>query len=131
MRVIIAGSRGITDYEILKQCVKDAALRIDTILSGQCKNSPDILGERYAEEHGIPLKYYPAEWKPGRKDGGIKRNIVMAGNADALIALWDGKSPGTKHMIDIARARKLIVFVFMVDENGQTKEISSPAITTT
>jgi hypothetical protein len=29
----------------------------------------------------------------------------------ALIAVWDGKSPGTKHMIETAKARGLPVFV--------------------
>ncbi len=35
----------------------------------------------------------------------------MASNADALIALWDGTSKGTKGMIDLAKKRGLKVFV--------------------
>ena len=37
------------------------------------------------------------------------RNAVMADNADALIAYWDGISRGTKNMIDEARKRGLAV----------------------
>ena len=33
----------------------------------------------------------------------------MANYADALIAFWDGKSRGTKHMIDLAKRAKLKV----------------------
>jgi hypothetical protein len=35
----------------------------------------------------------------------------MADYADALIAIWDGKSKGTKHMIDIAKKKGLKVFI--------------------
>lgn len=45
----------------------------------------------------------PADWDKHGKSAGYKRNEEMARNADALIAFWDGKSKGTKHMIDIAR----------------------------
>ena len=31
----------------------------------------------------------------------------MAEFADALIAIWDGKSRGTKHMMDIAKNKEL------------------------
>lgn len=40
---------------------------------------------------------------------GIMRNAVMADNADALIAYWDGISRGTKNMIDEARKKGLAV----------------------
>ncbi len=33
----------------------------------------------------------------------------MANYADALIAFWDGKSKGTKHMIKVARKENLTI----------------------
>ena len=38
----------------------------------------------------------------------------MAEYADALVALWDGRSRGTKNMIDEAMKRELKVFVLKV-----------------
>ena len=35
----------------------------------------------------------------------------MAEYADALVAFWDGNSPGTKHMIKVAKEKKLDVRV--------------------
>jgi hypothetical protein len=35
----------------------------------------------------------------------------MADYADALIAIWDGKSRGTKHMVETARYRGMKVFI--------------------
>lgn len=39
------------------------------------------------------------------------RNCVMVGAAEAVIAVWDGESPGTKHSIDYATAQGKHVFV--------------------
>ena len=39
----------------------------------------------------------------------------MAENAEALIAVWDGMSRGTKNMIDTAKSLGLRVFVHMIE----------------
>ena len=52
-----------------------------------------------------------AEWKKWGRRAGYRRNVQMAQHADALIAIWDGKSPGTRHMIETANAHGLAVFV--------------------
>jgi len=75
----------------------------------------DRLGEQWASKHGIPVKQFPAQWRKHGHSAGYKRNETMADNADALIALWDGKSRGTKHMIDIARRKGLPVYVLVND----------------
>ena len=38
----------------------------------------------------------------------------MAEYADALIAVWDGESRGTKNMIDEATSRNLKLFVYKI-----------------
>lgn len=78
------------------------------IVSGGCAGA-DLLGERYAKENGYSIDRYPAEWQKYSRKAGIMRNAVMADNADALIAYWDGISRGTKNMIDEARKRGLAV----------------------
>ena len=110
MKVIIAGSRFITNYDLVKQVIKDSGFDITEIVCGAA-NGVDSLGERYAKEHKIKLSYFYADWKNLGKSAGIKRNEVMALYADALVAVWDGKSPGTKHMISYAKKKKLKVYV--------------------
>lgn len=78
------------------------------IVSGGCAGA-DLLGEQYARENGYSIDRYPAEWEKYGRKAGIMRNAVMADNADALIAYWDGISRGTKNMIDEARKRGLAV----------------------
>jgi hypothetical protein len=84
------------------------------IVSGHAKGV-DRLGERYAEEMGYGLRMFVPNWdKLGRK-AGIIRNEEMGKYGDALVAFWDGKSRGTKHMIDYARRKSLIVEVHTID----------------
>lgn len=101
MRVIIAGSRDIHRYDILLEMVEECGWNITTVVSGGAKGV-DALGERYAEEHDIKLVVYPADWEKHGRAAGPIRNKKMAENADALIAIWDGKSRGTSNMIETA-----------------------------
>lgn len=109
MKTIIAGSRGFTDYELLKAACEQHT--ITTVISGTARGA-DQLGERYAIEKGIHLTRMPANWNLYGKSAGYRRNMEMADIADQLIAFWDGKSPGTKHMIDIATTKGLKVFTY-------------------
>lgn len=74
------------------------------------------MGERYAKENGIDLAIFPAEWDKYGKRAGYLRNEQMADHADSLIAFWDGKSKGTKHMIDIAKRKKLFLNIILVKD---------------
>lgn len=114
-RVIIAGGRDFNDYALLKaKCdtilAEKAATRRIVIVSGAARGA-DSLGERYAREHGYALDSHPADWNTHGKAAGPIRNAQMANSADALIAFWDGKSHGTKSMINIAKKKGLFVRV--------------------
>ena len=111
MKVIIAGSRGIFDYQRILDAVTESEFHITEVVSGKAMGV-DQLGERYAKENGITLKLFPANWKEHGKRAGYLRNVEMAEYADALIAVWDGVSNGTKHMIDIATSNNLKVYTY-------------------
>lgn len=108
MRVIIAGTRDFNDYSLLStKCDFILSKTSDIeIVSGTAKGA-DKLGEKYAEERGYQIKRFPANWDKFGKSAGYKRNKEMAEYSDALIAFWDGKSKGTKHMIDLAKENNL------------------------
>lgn len=113
MRVIIAGSRGITDFGLVEQAIRQANFVITEVVSGHA-GGVDTLGERWAGLNGVTLKIFPAYWKEYGKRAGYLRNEEMAAYADAVICVWDGVSRGTKHMIDIANKRNLPLFVLKV-----------------
>ncbi|MFE4571376.1 DUF2493 domain-containing protein [Paenibacillus chitinolyticus] len=114
MKVIIAGSRTFSDYEMLKRKL-DSLLTLQprneiVIVSGAAKGA-DKLGERYATEKGYRISSHPADWDRHGNSAGYIRNEEMAKEANALIAFWDGTSKGTKHMIDLAKKHGLQVRV--------------------
>lgn len=110
MRVIVAGSRTADCMLELVSAIRKAGFVIDTVVSGTARGA-DRLGEQWAKANGVPIARYPADWDGLGKSAGYRRNEEMARNADALIALWDGESRGTIHMISIAKKAGLPVHV--------------------
>lgn len=124
MKVIIAGSRSCVDYEVLLAAIESSGFNnpkfgpvISEVVSGRALGA-DILGERWQREHrdAVRLKEFPADWNLHGKSAGVIRNKEMAHYAEALIALWDGKSKGTQNMISTAERLGLKVFVYRTDE---------------
>ena len=115
-KVIIAGGRDFKDYKLLKEkcdfyLSKAIADKDNIIIVSGTANGADKLGEKYAQEKGFTIERHPAKWEELGKKAGYVRNKEMAEVSHALIAFWDNKSRGTKHMIDLAKKRKLHVRV--------------------
>lgn len=111
MRTIIAGPRDCEDYELLCVAVQLSEFDISEVVSGHARGV-DSMGERWAREHGVPIKVFPAEWNKYGNTAGPKRNLQMAEYAEGAILLWDGLSRGTRSMRDISVAKGLKVFVY-------------------
>lgn len=113
MKVIIAGSREFNDSALLfSECdlvLKNRTFDIE-IVSGTARGA-DRLGEDYAKTRDFSIKQFHADWNKHGKSAGYIRNKEMAEYADMLIAFWDGKSRGTKHMIDLAQEAGLKIKV--------------------
>ena len=71
----------------------------------------DFLGERWAKENGYPIKEFEADWDRYGLPAGPIRNKEMADYGTHLVAFHDGKSKGTRDMIECARAAGLKVRV--------------------
>jgi len=130
MKVIIAGSRSITDFETIKKAVDSCPFSITEVVSGGAKGV-DLLGEKYAEGEKIPIKVFKPLWKELEASGaiiktnsygkynakaGIDRNKQMGDYADGLIAVWDGYSKGTKHMVSYMQKLGKKVFIYDISE---------------
>jgi len=110
LKVIIAGGRDYHNYETLLEAITESQFDITTVVSGGAKGV-DALGERYAEEMNKELNVFNADWETHGRAAGPIRNRKMAENAEALIAIWDGQSRGTKNMIETATKKGLLVYV--------------------
>jgi hypothetical protein len=112
MIVIIGGSRVITDYAEVCQAIRDSGFEITKIITGGARGV-DRLGERYAQENGIPYESMAADWAKGRW-AGFAHNRELSELGDALVAVYDGQSRGTAHMIDLMRKLGKPTFVRIV-----------------
>lgn len=127
LRIIIAGSRTFNDYKLLQDKIMELLTDMDDtdiienpsqvkFISGTARGA-DVLGEQFAYTWGYEVLRFPADWDGLGKRAGYVRNAEMAkyaiadGNYGVLIAFWDGKSKGTKHMIDLAEKNGLEVHI--------------------
>lgn len=110
MKLIIAGSRSVVDYNVVKKAYLESGLKATEIVSGGARGV-DKLGEAVAKELGIPIKVFPARWDEFGKSAGYKRNVEMGNYANAALVIWDGSSKGSKHMIDTMKMLAKIVVV--------------------
>lgn len=118
-RVIIAGGRDFYNYFLVKtKCDYYLQHKLRThrviIVSGHAPGT-DKLAEQYAAQLGLPCEIYPAQWERYGEASGPIRNRQMVQVSDALIAFWDGKSKGTKSVIDMARRQGLQLAVVRLD----------------
>lgn len=120
MKIVIFGSRNFNNYFLLKNTIEETEAfkqnQITAIISGAAKGA-DKLGERWAIETNTPIISMPAEWDKYGKRAGYLRNKQMAQKADAAIGFWDGKSVGTRHMINICKNLNLPIIIYREDLN--------------
>jgi hypothetical protein len=122
MKVIVAGSRTICDYHIVNTAIWASGFKITEVVSGGARGV-DTLGERWAKLNRIPVRRFLAEWEKFGRSAGPRRNEQMAYYGDALILIWDGKSAGSRNMLNIARARRLKIAAFVLQSDRRLKRL--------
>lgn len=102
--IIIAGGRDFTNLALLKAsllavCKQHSITSLEIVCGGA--NGADNAGRMVGIAAKIPVKMMWADWATYGKSAGYRRNVEMGEYADRAIIFWDGKSKGSKHMIDI------------------------------
>jgi hypothetical protein len=110
MKVVIAGSRNVEDLSLVEKAISESGFLITEVVSGGAKGV-DFLAEQWAEENDIPVSVFNADWGQYGRGAGPVRNAEMTDYAEALIAVWDGESKGTRDVIAKAEKKGLQVFV--------------------
>ncbi|MDD6478394.1 MAG: DUF2493 domain-containing protein [Oscillospiraceae bacterium] len=126
-RVVIAGCRYYENYkeaeEYIDFCISNIRKENEIIIVSGGARGADALGERYAEENGFKIERYLPNWDKYGKSAGPKRNRQMAEIGDYVICFWDGKSKGTKSMIEAARKSGKPIKIKMISENSKYKKV--------
>lgn len=112
--VAIVGSRTASLADV-ENAVKSCKLSPEhhVIVSGGARGA-DAHAKTIALRDNFHYVEAPANWDGVlKKQAGFARNSILVDLADAVIAVWDGHSSGTKDTIDKTNAagRKLEIFV--------------------
>lgn len=88
------------------------------VISGGARGF-DMLGEQWAKENHIKIeRRLPDYPRYGRYFAPQYRNWDMAIAAEALVAIWDGISGGTRHMIKCMNELRKPVYVHKIPQVG-------------
>lgn len=129
--LIVAGGRDFQDKTLCLMAVYGLINQYPdhtfVIVSGGARGA-DSLGEWVADELKLRMLRIPADWDQYGKQAGRIRNCEMADVADLLLAFWDGKSFGTKHMIEEAKFRSIPtqVIFYQSEENNEETQSNTP-----
>ena len=121
LKIVIAGSRTITDYSALLTALTKA-IQVNVIVPAHSfeivsggAQGVDTLARQYAHETGYPLIEMKPQYRgPNDRGAPLRRNEDIANYGDVLVAVWDGKSRGTNHIIEYMRKLGKPVYVHMV-----------------
>jgi len=109
MKVAVIGSRGI-EVENLEDYLPEDTTKI---ISGGA-SGVDTCAKEYAFANKIPFTEFKPEYNRYGQGAPLKRNITILENSDLVLAFWDGKSKGTKFVIDNCVKRNIPVRVFIL-----------------
>jgi hypothetical protein len=124
MILVISGSRGYHRDEFLPkldEAIRLSGFRPTKILHGGNMDSVDRLAKAWARLHDLEFDAIAADWEEmerlgiPKKAAGPIRNKKLVAAGDALVALWDGESPGTWDCITQMRRAGKPVFVYRLD----------------
>ena len=123
--LLVNGGRDFRDYaklteEIMKLHDNELMEREVSIVSGMAGGA-DRLAYNFCTEHQVKCHEMPADWsnldvegavikynkwgQPYNVLAGHMRNTEMAAISHGLLSFWDGRSTGTKDMIDKMRTQ--------------------------
>ena len=111
MRVAVIGSRGLRVDDLENYLPPETT----EIVSGGAKGI-DACAREYALRRGLKLTEYLPEYSRYGRAAPLKRNITIIENADLVLAFWDGRSRGTRYVIDNCKKRNIPVEIHIFSE---------------
>ena len=116
MKLAIIGSRAITKIN-LDHYIRE---KPDCIISGGAKGI-DTLAWEWAVENHIEIIVHRPDYNKDGRWAALRRNDVIIRESDKIIAFWNGKSRGTKYVIDNAKKLGKPVEIIMIEESEDAK----------
>lgn len=109
MKVAVIGSRCLR-VDKLERFLPNGVTKI---ISGGARGI-DQCAKLYAIKHNIPITEFLPNYSKYGRTAPLKRNIEIIKSADLVLAFWDGKSGGTKYVINNCKKMNVPVRVYVV-----------------
>lgn len=123
MKIAIVGSRSINNEELvvnfINECLPDLSI-VNLIISGGAKGV-DTIAESFAKRNKIKTKIFLPDWNTYGKQAGFIRNSDIISLCDECIVIWDGKSKGAKHDIELCTEMNKKCYVYNLKINKKYK----------
>lgn len=119
MKLIIAGSRDLDGISYVSDALLDSPWsmeKLSEVVHGGA-DGIDSSAEEWANLFNVSTTVFEPDWDKHGKAAGPIRNAEMAEYGDALVAVWDGESRGTRSMIEKALDEGIEVYVKVVDDD--------------
>lgn len=118
-RVLVCGSRAWADRTLIRLAI--AALKSEdpeaVVIHGDARGADRMAGQ-FAEDFGLRVERFPAEWGKHGKRAGILRNLAMLDTEpDRVLAFVIGDSPGTRHTLSEAQRRGIPTKAYVAVSN--------------
>lgn len=109
MKTAIIGSRNITHLDLSNYVPKSTT----EIVSGGAKGV-DAIAKKYAIENHLKIKEFLPKYELYGRSAPLKRNIEIIKYADLVLAFWDGKSHGTKFVIENCKKLNISIKIYIL-----------------
>lgn len=111
MRLAIIGSRNLSVSNLEKYMPSG----VSEIVSGGARGI-DTCAKEYAMENDLILTEFLPEYSKYGRSAPLVRNDLIIDYADEVIAFWDGKSRGTKYVIEKCKSKNKKLTVIRCDD---------------
>ncbi len=117
MKIAVVGSRKL-DVLDLENYLPEG---VTEIVSGGA-DGVDAWAKIYARLNSLKYTEFRPEYKKYGRAAPLKRNLQIIDYADEVVAIWDGKSKGTKHVIDQCKEQNKKITVYLEKPYKPEKE---------
>ena len=113
MKVAIVGSRDV-DLSQLDWLDQQVPPDCDGFVSGGARGV-DQMAVQLADQRGVPSWEYLPDYARYGRGAPLVRNREIVKQADLVLAVWDGKSRGTRYVMDQCKKTGTALRVFRLD----------------
>ena len=107
MKIAVVGSKGLKVNDLGRYLPSG----VTEIVSGGARGI-DTCAREYAEKNRIKLTEFLPQYEKYGRSAPLKRNLQIIDYADLVLAFWDGKSKGTKYVIEQCKKQNKEIKIF-------------------